>query len=152
MSTNNVLIGKRIRASRERLGMNQSELARKAGVTPSYLNRAEIGAFQAPSVEKLSAIATALGLKLADLTGESEPLDEDVAAQIERLDPADRKLVSEAIDDGRVAVVLNTLVVTRETAPMVAAWAASLREDGRRLLAILDAEGLARAGEQRMAG
>lgn len=99
MSTNNVLIGKRIRASRERLGMNQSELARKAGVTPSYLNRAEIGAFQAPSVEKLTSIATALGVKLADLTGESEPLDEDVAAQLERLDPADRRLVAEAIDE-----------------------------------------------------
>ena len=50
-----------------------------------------------------------------------------------------------------VAVVLNTLVVTRETAPLVAAWAASLREDGRRLLAILDAEGLAR-GCRRKAG
>ena len=46
--------------------------------------------------------------------------------------------------DGRVAVVLNTLVVTPETAPLVAAWAASLREDGRHLLAILEAEGLAR--------
>ena len=54
--------------------------------------------------------------------------------------------------DGRVAVVLNTLVVTTETAPFVAAWAASLREEGRHLLAILDAEALARAGEQRMAG
>lgn len=51
----------------------------------------------------------------------------------------------------RVAVVLNTLVVTRETAPMVAAWAASLREDGRRLLAILDAEGLAGARQCRQA-
>lgn len=54
--------------------------------------------------------------------------------------------------DGRVAVVLNTLVVTRETAPMVADWAASLREDGRRLLAILDAEMLAGFAARRQAG
>lgn len=99
MSTNNVLIGKRIRAARERLGMNQSELARKCGATASYLNRLEMGQFQAPSVEKLTNIATALGMRLADLTGESEPLDDDVAAQLERLDPADRRLVAEAIDE-----------------------------------------------------
>lgn len=58
--------------------MNQSELARKSGATASYLNRLEIGAFGTPSVEKLTAIATALGMRLADLTGESEPLDEGV--------------------------------------------------------------------------
>lgn len=56
------------------------------------------------------------------------------------------------LDGGQAAVVLNTLLVTPETAPFVAAWAASLREEGRHLLAILDAEALARAGEQRMAG
>lgn len=99
VNTQNDLIGKRIRAARERLGMNQSELARKANVTASYLNRTERGLFQAPSVEKLTAIATALGMRLADLTGEAEPLDEDVAAQLERLAPDDRKLVAEAIDE-----------------------------------------------------
>lgn len=55
------------------------------------------------------------------------------------------------LDGGQAAVVLNTLVVTTETAPFVAAWAASLREDGRRLLAILDAEGLAGARQCRQA-
>lgn len=79
--------------------MNQSELARKSSVTASYLNRVERGLFGTPSVEKLTSIATALGVKLADLTGESEPLDDDVAAQLERLDPADRRLVAEAIDE-----------------------------------------------------
>lgn len=52
---------------------------------------------------------------------------------------------------GCVAVVLNTLLVTRETAPLVAAWAASLREDRRRLLAVLDAEVLAGARQCRQA-
>ncbi len=60
MNTQNDLIGKRIRAARERLGMNQSELARKANVTASYLNRVERGLFGTPSVEKLTAIATGL--------------------------------------------------------------------------------------------
>ena len=134
--------------------MNQSELARKSGATASYLNRLEIGAFGTPSVEKLTNIATALGMRLADLTGEAEPLDEAVAAQIERLEPADRKLVAEAIDEvlrlaperRREAI---SWIVTRETAPMVAAWAASLREDGRRLLAILEAEVLAGERQQK---
>ena len=39
----------------------------------------------------------------------------------------------------------------RVFASAVAAWAASLREDGRRLLAILDAEGLAGARQCRQA-
>lgn len=52
---------------------------------------------------------------------------------------------------GGVAVVLNLLVVTRETAPEVAAWAAALRDDGRALLAILEAEVLA-GGCQQKAG
>lgn len=50
---------------------------------------------------------------------------------------------------GCVAVVLNTLVVTRETAPLVAAWAAALRDDGRQLLAILEAEVLAGERQQK---
>jgi len=82
VNTQNDLIGKRIRAARERLGMNQSELARKANVTASYLNRTERGLFQAPSVEKLSAIATALGQRLADLTGGAEAVTEQHIASV----------------------------------------------------------------------
>lgn len=98
-SQQSVAIGRRIRAARERHDWTMTELAKRAGVNHSYVSKVEIGAFQTPSVEKLTNIATALGVKLADLTGESEPLDEDVAAQIERLEPADRKLVAEAIDE-----------------------------------------------------
>lgn len=63
-----MLIGRRVRAARERLGLNQVDLARKAGVSPAYVNRLEIGRYARPSVEKLTAVAGVLGLKLADLT------------------------------------------------------------------------------------
>lgn len=98
-SQQSVAIGRRIRAARERHDWTMTELAKRAGVNHSYVSKVEIGAFGTPSVEKLTNIATALGMRLADLTGESEPLDDDVAAQLERFDPADRRLVAEAIDE-----------------------------------------------------
>lgn len=77
-SQQSVAIGRRIRAARERHDWTMTELAKRAGVNHSYVSKVEIGAFGTPSVEKLSAIAAALGMRLADLTGESEPLDEGV--------------------------------------------------------------------------
>jgi len=72
-SPQSIAIGRRIRAARERHEWTMTELAKRAGVNHSYVSKAEAGLFGTPSVEKLSAIATALGLKLADLTGDPRP-------------------------------------------------------------------------------
>jgi len=88
------MIGRRVRTARERREWTMTELAKRAGVNHSYLSKLEVGKFGTPSVEKLTAIATALGMRLADLTGEAEPLDEDVAEAIDevlRLAPERRR-------------------------------------------------------------
>lgn len=63
-SQQSVAIGRRIRAARERHDWTMTELAKRAGVNHSYVSKVEIGAFGTPSVEKLSAIATALGQRV----------------------------------------------------------------------------------------
>ena len=50
-----------MRAWREHKGMKLNELARKAGVSPSYLSQIENGK-RNPSVESIKAIAAALDI------------------------------------------------------------------------------------------
>lgn len=61
-------LGERVRAYREALGYTPSDLAKKSGVSRSYLYQVESGA-SSPTQEKLSALATALGVAITDLLG-----------------------------------------------------------------------------------
>ncbi len=65
-------IGARIRERRMAQGLNQSQLARKAGIAKSYLSRLETTEGISPSVALVQQIATALNASLADLLGTAE--------------------------------------------------------------------------------
>jgi transcriptional regulator with XRE-family HTH domain len=76
-------LGKRVAQARARRGWDQSELARRAGLSPSYVSRLENAGFTRPSLLKVRAIASALGCRLADLTDPPvDPLDADVLEQV----------------------------------------------------------------------
>ncbi len=64
-------IGIRISSRRRTLGLAQAELARQAGISPSYLNLIERNKRDVGGA-LLKRIATALGLDLDELTGEAE--------------------------------------------------------------------------------
>lgn len=96
-SVDPLVIGKRIRAARERLGWSQTELAQRAGSVASYQSRLEAGQFERPSVERLSAIARALGVTLAELTDAAPPLPPDVLENLARLTGNDRQLLNEVV-------------------------------------------------------
>jgi XRE family aerobic/anaerobic benzoate catabolism transcriptional regulator len=59
-------LGRRLRAARERSGVSVTDLARTAGVSRRHVTEAEAGRANL-SVAKLHALATALGVRLADL-------------------------------------------------------------------------------------
>ncbi len=59
-------LGRLLRQRRHELGLGLNELARRAGVDPAGLARAEHSA-KVPSPETLASLAGALGLPLADL-------------------------------------------------------------------------------------
>ena len=63
-----VRLGKAITRARERRHWSKADLARRAGVAPSYVTRIEQGKFLRPSVEQVKSIAVALGVSMADLT------------------------------------------------------------------------------------
>jgi len=54
-------LGKRMKARREELNMSLSELARRTGISRSYLNMIE-GDESSPTLEKVELIALELGL------------------------------------------------------------------------------------------
>ncbi|GAB5524754.1 MAG: hypothetical protein Roseis2KO_26260 [Roseivirga sp.] len=53
-----------IRASRIKKGMNQTELAKKAGLTQAYISMLENGGKRKPNLEKVQKISEALGIPL----------------------------------------------------------------------------------------
>lgn len=59
-------IGTKIKAIRSRAGLNQTELARRAGIGQSMISRVERGD-RVPSAEQLTHIAAALGVPVSDL-------------------------------------------------------------------------------------
>lgn len=65
--TKAVIITREIKVRRERLGMQQTELANRAGIRQSSLSLIEKGS-RNPSVPVLARIAAALGCTMDDLT------------------------------------------------------------------------------------
>lgn len=60
-------LGQTLRTRREALGLSQRQLAAEAGVNDATIVRIERGAFGAPAPDKLSRIAEALEMRLADV-------------------------------------------------------------------------------------
>src|SRR3954470_6367409 len=60
-------LGDLLRARRQELGLSGRDLATLAGIDNGTIVRIEQGAFTAPRPDKLSRIAEALGLSLADI-------------------------------------------------------------------------------------
>lgn len=78
-------IGLRVRALREAHGWNQSDLARRAGVSHSYINRLESGRYRRPSQEQLGKIVAALGVPLSTFLAEVAAPSEDESRELEFL-------------------------------------------------------------------
>ncbi|MBW1698972.1 MAG: helix-turn-helix transcriptional regulator [Deltaproteobacteria bacterium] len=68
---NREILRKRITETRESQGMNQAELAEKAGVTPAAISQIEKGT-RVPTIPVLHRIANVLGVSLDYLTGKTD--------------------------------------------------------------------------------
>ncbi len=93
MNTKN--IGEQIRAFRERLGLTQSQLAEKIGVTASAVGNYERD-FSFPKKEVLYELILALQCTPNELFGVEEPLSDDEKNHLEnykKLDEYGRELV-----------------------------------------------------------
>jgi transcriptional regulator with XRE-family HTH domain len=80
-----VILGKRIADQRQRRKWSKVDLARRAGVSPSYILRIERGVYGRPSVENVQAIADALSLDINELTGPPQPETADIDATLRKL-------------------------------------------------------------------
>ena len=58
----------RVKQTRERRGMTQETLAKKAGVSRAYLSRLEMGRHD-PPLSRLRKLAKALGVPVTELLG-----------------------------------------------------------------------------------
>ena len=65
------ILRKRITETRETQGMNQAELAEKAGVTPAAISQIEKGT-RVPTIPVLQRIANVLGVSLDYLIGKTD--------------------------------------------------------------------------------
>lgn len=75
-------IGQRVRLLREAREWNQSDLARRAGVSSSYISRLESGQHHRPSHAQVGKIAAALGVHPSELTGDLTSPSEDEAREL----------------------------------------------------------------------
>lgn len=90
-------VGRRVRERRLRRGLVIEELARKAGLSKSYLSQIETGK-ASPSLGTLRRLSQALGVPLAHLF-----LEDDFACQVIRR--AERRWVSFGAPDKRVHIL-----------------------------------------------
>ena len=67
-----VRVGLRLRAARERAGITLREVARRTGLSPSFLSQLEHD-LVSPSISSLKQVAGALGVRVADLLAETAP-------------------------------------------------------------------------------
>src|SRR5699024_2524666 len=88
-------IGLRIRTTRRRQKLTQSDVAARAGIDKGYLSRLERGEKTA-SVGTLHMVATSLGTSLSMLVGESHPKDDIRVTRAESFQPdtKDTRLVA----------------------------------------------------------
>jgi transcriptional regulator with XRE-family HTH domain len=93
-------LGRQLRARREALGLSTRQLAEQADMNDATIVRIEQGAFAAPRPDKLSRIAEALGLSLADVFALA---DYAVPADLPSFQPylrsKYRNMPTEAVDD-----------------------------------------------------
>jgi transcriptional regulator with XRE-family HTH domain len=102
MTTENVRMGNRIRDARESRGWTKADLARKAGVAPSYITRIEQGAFTRPSIDLVSAIAAAFKVGVTDLIDRApSPAMADLRAALmaKGFRPDETHIVDQILDD-----------------------------------------------------
>jgi XRE family transcriptional regulator, master regulator for biofilm formation len=90
------MIGLRIRCLRQKKGYSISELAKRAGISKSYLSQIERNLQVNPSLQLLSKLARSLDATLDDLIGVEQ---EDIHNN-EQLDQDWAVLVNRAIDKG----------------------------------------------------
>jgi len=101
------ILRKRITETRERHGLNQAELAEKAGVTPAAISQIEKGT-RVPTIPVLHRIANVLGVSLDYLIGKTDSSqlqdllqNDDFVAffrGFESLGPEDKKTIKKHID------------------------------------------------------
>ncbi|NEC66937.1 XRE family transcriptional regulator [Streptomyces sp. SID9727] len=87
-----VLVGERIRRERERAGLNQRELARRAQLSQPTLTRIETGARAHVTLAELDRLAVALGIPVRLLTS-GDPVRErvQIAARTDEVTVAERE-------------------------------------------------------------
>ncbi len=97
----NVRLGNNVRRFREDRGWNKADLARKAGISPAYVTRLERAEYGRPSLEKVKAIAAALGVPVTDLSEPLQDLAPGLAASLHQLfgRPEDATLLADVLTD-----------------------------------------------------
>lgn len=66
-------LGKQLQNARQAAGFTQQQLCQKAGLSYSTLAKIERGAIRAPSIFTIQSIASALGVTLSELMGDTVP-------------------------------------------------------------------------------
>ena len=93
-------LGRLLRARREELGLSSRQLAEQAAMDDATIVRIEQGAFAAPRPDKLSRIAEALGLSLADVFALADyAVPDDLPSFQPYLRTKYRDMPAEAFDD-----------------------------------------------------
>lgn len=93
-------LGRLLRARREELGLSSRQLAERAAMDDATIVRIEQGAFAAPRPDKLSRIAEALGLSLADVFALADyAVPDDLPSFQPYLRSKYRDMPREAVDD-----------------------------------------------------
>lgn len=111
-------VGRKIYGRRKSLGLEQDEVASKAGMSRPYISRLERGAVPNPKLVDLAQVAGALGTSVADLISEptGDTTTETFRREAQRLLGADNGValerVAQKLRSKRDAATILSVVAT----------------------------------------
>ena len=124
-------IGVRVREARQQAGLSLSTLAKRAAMSLAYVSLLEAGRVPAPTVDRLSRIATVLGTPLERIISEAEYSPEQRVEQYTGIIDELVNIAPNTDSDIARAFVEGLLHLSREDQTKVAALIAGLRERPR---------------------
>jgi XRE family transcriptional regulator, master regulator for biofilm formation len=103
------MVGEKIKKIRQNKKITQKELSEKTGISISYIQQLEYKTKENPSLEKLTQIATALGVRVMDLAEDDEDRNSEESVCSSYI--SENVILERKFSDEKVRTILGKVIL-----------------------------------------